>query len=232
MIGRDHAGAGVARGILAVDVIQDRSAGAEFQDRALVRAFAVGIAQGTGAAQDRRDVEGGRDLLRQFRAREHGLAVLAEALLGERDHLDHALVGLARVAAESENAVLVEDQPLDLWILVEHRGGFFGEAEARHQIGHEAEPAAENLRAQLGRIGLIDQAQHGGGVGVVDEFRRHEGVQQHFDRRRGRLRIDQVGALRPRHLVVGKFFARTQSAQRAEPYRREAGGLDGAHVPP
>ena len=117
MIGRDHAGAGVSRDILAVDVIQDRIAGAEFEDQALVRAFAAGIAQGAGAAQDRRDLDDGRDLLRQSRARENGLAIFGQALLGERDQLDHALVGLARVVAEGEDAVLVEDQPLDLSIL-------------------------------------------------------------------------------------------------------------------
>ena len=44
MIGRDDAGAGVARDVFAVDEIQDGVAGAEFEDQALVRAFAIGVA--------------------------------------------------------------------------------------------------------------------------------------------------------------------------------------------
>ena len=147
MIGRDDAGASVARDILAVDEIQNRIAGAKFHDQALVRAFTAGIAQRAGAAQDRRDLDRGRDPLRQFRAREHGLAVFLETVFRARDERDHALVGLARVGAEGEDAVLVEDQPFDVSVLVEYLGGFFGEAETRHDVGHEAEPAAENLRA-------------------------------------------------------------------------------------
>ncbi len=76
MVGRDHAGAGVTRDVLAVDEIQDRIAGAEFQDRPLVRAFAAGVAQGAGAAQDRRDLDRGRNLLRQFGADKDRFAVL------------------------------------------------------------------------------------------------------------------------------------------------------------
>ena len=191
-----------------------------------MRAFAAGIAQGAGAAQDRRDLDRGRNPLRQLGAGEDRLAVLLEAVFRARDEADHALVSLARVIAEGEDAVLVEDQPFDFRILVEHLGGFFGEAEARHQIGHEAEPAAEHFGAQFGRVRLVDQAEHRGGVGVVDEFRRHEGVQQHLDRRRGGLRIDQISALHPRHLVVGQRLARAQGAQRFEPHRRKTGGLD------
>ena len=230
MIGRDDAGASIARHILAVDEIQNRIAGAEFQDRALVRAFAAGIEQRAGAAQDRRDLDRGRDLLRQFRTHEQGFAVFLETIFRQRDERDHALVGLARVGAEGEDAVLVEDQPFHLRILFEHLGGFFGEPEAWHDVRHEAEPAAEHLNAQRGRVRLVDQAEHRGGVGVIDVFRRHECVQQHLDRRRGRLRIDQIGARHSRHLVVGKLFARAQGAQRLDPHGGEAGGLDRTHV--
>ena len=111
------------------------------------------------------------------------LAVFRDALLGERHHLDHALIGFARVVAEGEDAVLVEDEAFDLRVLVEHLGRFFRQREARHDVGHEAEPLAIDLRAQLGRVRLVDQAEHRGGVGVVDEFRRQEGMQQRFDRR-------------------------------------------------
>ena len=214
MVGRDHTGAGVPRDILAIDVIDDRVVAAKFEDQALVRAFAAGIAQAAGTAQDRRHVAGRRDLLRQLGAGEHGLAIFLQTLFGERDHLDHALVRFARLRTEGEDAVLVEDQALDLSVLVEHLGSFFSQAEAGHQIGHEAKPPCENFRAKRLGVRLIDQAQQHGRMGVVDGFRRHEGVQQHFDRRGGRLRIDQKSALYVRHLVVGQRSARAQLAQR------------------
>jgi hypothetical protein len=50
VVGGEHAGTGVTRNILAIHIIEDRIAGAEFQDHALVRAFAGGIAQRAGAA--------------------------------------------------------------------------------------------------------------------------------------------------------------------------------------
>ena len=40
-------------------------------------------------------------------------------------------------------------------------------------------------------------------MGVVDEFVRQERVQQGFDRRVGRRRIEQVGALKAHHVLVG-----------------------------
>ncbi len=66
---------------------------------------------------------------------------------------------------------------------------------------------------------------------VVDELVRQEGVQQRLDRRVRRRRIDQVGALHAHHVFVGQRVARAQLAQRLEPHRRQAGGLDRAHVP-
>ena len=159
MVGRDHAGAGIARELAAVDEIQDGVAGAEFQDRAPMRAFAGGVAQGAGAAQDRRDVE------RRAQSRCGSLAAANTALRfffsrfsAQRDEFDHALVSLARVVAEGEDAVLVEDQAFDFWVVVEHLGGLFGEPEARHAIGHEAEPPADRpprtaLARRAGRSG-------------------------------------------------------------------------------
>ena len=69
VVGGDDAGARVTRDVLAVDKSADRVAGAEVEDQPLVRAFAVIVAQGAGAAQDRRHLGDGRDLGRQFCAR-------------------------------------------------------------------------------------------------------------------------------------------------------------------
>ena len=68
-------------------------------------------------------------------------------------------------------------------------------------------------------------------MGVVDEFVRDESVQQRLDRRVRRHRIDQIGALQLHHLLVGQFFAGAELYQRREPHRRQARGLDRAHVP-
>ncbi len=127
--------------------------------------------------------------------------------------------------------MLVEDQSLDLRVLVEDLGRFLGEIEARHDVAHEAHAAVVNLFAQIPAVRLIDDAEHGGGMGVVDEGVRDERVQQRFDRRIGRHRIDQVGALHP-------TMSSSDKASRARSFRRffksdsgQAGGLDMAHVP-
>jgi len=125
----------------------------------------------------------------------------------------------------------LSDEAFDLRSLLEHGRRLLGEPEARHQIGHEAEAAVIDVAAQFLRIRLVDEAEQRRGVAVVDEFRRHEGVQQHLHRGRGGQRVDQEGALRPRHILVGKCFARAQCAQLIEPHGGKTGGLDRAHVP-
>ena len=67
-------------------------------------------------------------------------------------------------------------------------------------------------------------------MGVIDEALGDEGMEQRLDRRVGRQRIEQIGALRPYHLFVGHGVAREQHAQLGEPHRREPGRLDHRHV--
>ena len=123
-------------------------------------------------------------------------------------------------------------RPSTLGLLVEHIGGGLGEAEARHDVGHEAHALAVDLAAQLLAVGLVDQAEHGVGVGVVDELVRQEGVQQRLDRRVGRHRIEQVGALHAHHVLVGHVVARAQldAAPRAAPRAGRRGSIV-RHVP-
>jgi hypothetical protein len=66
--------------------------------------------------------------------------------------------------------VLIEDQPLDRRVFLEHGGGFFCQRKARHDVGHEAQPGAEGFLAQRFAVGLINQAQDRSGMGVIDEF--------------------------------------------------------------
>ena len=121
--------------------------------------------------------------------------------------------------------------PRHVGLGVVHLGRQLGEAEARNDVGHEPHAAVVDLRHQLFPVRLIDQAQHGGGVRVVDELVRQEGVQQRLDGRVGCRGIEQVDALEVDHVLVGERGQRAQLPQRAELDRRQAGGLDGAHVP-
>ena len=160
-----------------------------------------------------------------------GLRFFAKPLLGRGHQRDHALVGFPRIGAEAEDAVLHQDQAFDRWVRVEHLRRGLGEAEARHHVGHIADARAKNLAAQRFAVGLVGERKHRRRMGVIDEFVRNERVQQRLDRRIGRGRIDQIGALQPHHLFVGKIFARTKFYQRREPHRGQARGLDRAHVP-
>ena len=105
-----------------------------------------------------------------------------------------------------------------------------GEAEARHEVGHEGEPPAENLGAARFAVRLIDDAEHRGGMGVIDEFVRQQRVQHDLDRRSWRRRIDQVGAFDADKLVVGDRIEAAQPAHGFKPHRRQAFGFDRRHV--
>ena len=78
--------------------------------------------------------------------------------------------------------------------LLEDLDRFFREAKARHDVGHEAQAAGKHLGAFFLAVGLVDHAEHRGGVGVVDEFVRQKRMQHHLDGRIWRRRIDQIGA--------------------------------------
>ncbi len=68
-------------------------------------------------------------------------------------------------------------------------------------------------------------------MGVVDEGMRQERVQQRLDRRIGRGRIDQVGALQRHHVLVAEAVQLARLQQRRELHRRQARRLDHRHVP-
>ncbi len=220
----------VARHVLAVDEIEDRVARAEIEDRPPPCAVATAILDAARAAHQWRDDIMRRHLLRHLRADEHRLAVFLQPRFRERDRLDHALVGFACAFAKREDAVLVEDEAFDLRIALEHRGCDLGELEARHHVGHEAHARPIDLLAEFGAVLLIDQADHGVGMGVIDEFVRQECMQQRLDRRIWRHRIEQIGALDAHHVFVGHLIACQELMQRRKPHRRQAGGLDHRHV--
>ena len=97
-----------------------------------MRLLAV-ILDGASAADDRRDLGSSRGRAGDLPRREHYGTSLTQTALGERDHLDHALIGLVRSLAEGEDAVLVQDQALDVGLLLEHLGGSLGQPETRRE---------------------------------------------------------------------------------------------------
>ena len=159
------------------------------------------------------------------------LALLRQPFFRKGHQRDHALIGLPRVGAKTEDAMLDQHQAFDRGIRVEHLCRGFGETKARHDVGDVADPLAVNLAAQGFAIGLVGEREHRRRMGVVDEFVRNEGMQQRLHGRVRRHRIDQIGALQLHHLLVGQFFAGAELLQGRQPHRRQARGLDRAHVP-
>ncbi len=172
-----------------------------------------------------------RERRRQRRGREDFLAAPGEPLLGARHRSDHALVGFPRLGAEGEDAVLYEHQPFDRGIGLVDLGGFLGEREARHDVGHDAETLAINLGAERFGVGLIGDAQHRGRMGVVDIFLRQESVQQRLDRGVGRAGVEEIGALIAHHVFIGELVALAQLQERLQPHGGQAGRLDIAQIP-
>jgi hypothetical protein len=231
MVRRRHARLAVARERGAVDIGADRRVGAEIEDEAPVGAGGGGIGDGAGAADDRRDLRRRGEGRGQGARREDGTVPAGDALLGERDHRDHPLIGFARGLAEGEDAVLQEDQPLDGRIGLVGLGRLPGEGEARHDVGHEPHAPPVDRAAYLRAVWLVGEGEHRGRMRVVDVFMRQEGVQQRLDRRVGRAGVDEVGALEIHHVLVAQAVAPAQPTQRRKTNGGQAGGLDLGHVP-
>ena len=218
VVGRYHAGLAVARELGAIDEVEDRGAGAELEDHPPPRAFDLLVLAAASPAQDRRHGIHRGDRLRQLRGHEHRLAVPLQPLLGQRDQRDHALVGFARAGAEGEDAMLVEDQALDLGLGFVDVRRRLREAESRHHVGHQAHAPIIESGADRFAVGLVDDAQDRVGVGVVDEFVRQERMQQDLDRRIRRRGLEQARALDAQELLVAQVRTRAQLAQTIEPH--------------
>ncbi len=126
--------------------------------------------------------------------------------------------------------MLGEDQPVARPGALEDFDSFLCQPEARHDVRHEGEAAGKHFGALPLAVGLVDDAEHRSGVGVIDEFVWQKGVQHDLDRRIGRHRFDQAGALDTNQLVVVNFGELIQLAQRREPHRRQSGNIDHTHV--
>ena len=204
MVGRDGAGEPVAANLRAVHETADVLAAPEGEHEAprlLVRP--VGRS-GQQAAQHWRDL---RRLCRpvgQCGACKHLRRRSRQMSLRTARERDHALIGLARGVAEGERAVVQQDHSPAIRRGLEQFGGFPGEREARHDVGHEHDLPAEDLAAERGAVRLVGQRQHGVGVSVVDIAVRQEGVQQGLYRRGWGAGVEQVGAVGGHHVLVGE----------------------------
>ena len=207
MIGRHHAGLAVAFDLGAVDEIHHRIVAAEIEHEALPGAVDFAIRQAAGATDNRCDVCYRCQTRRQPCACECRFAIFRQPFFSQGHQRDHALIGLLRIGAKTEDAVLDQHQPFDRGIGVERFRCGFRQAKARHHVRHVSYPLAVNLAAQRFAVGLVGEREHRGRMGVVDEFMRNEGMQQRFHGRIGRGRIDQIGALQAHHLFVGKLIA-------------------------
>ena len=159
-----------------------------------------------------------------------GLAVARDKTFGERDHRDHALISFVRALAESDDPVFAEDQAVARLRLFEDLDRLFGEPEARHQIRHESQAAAKRVGALFLSVWLVDDAEHGAGMRVVDEFMWQESMQHHFDGRIGCGRIDQIGAFDREEFFIRDRLVGAQIPQWRQANRRQAFRFDRGHV--
>jgi len=127
--------------------------------------------------------------------------------------------------------VLQQHQPFHCRIVLEDLGCFLGELKARHDVRYGPHPAAIEVGAALGRVGLIGKAQDCRRMRVIDVFVRQERVQQCLNRGVGRAGIDQVRPLDAHHFLVREDCSLPQFAQRREANGRESSGLDRRHIP-
>ena len=122
VVRRHHAGLPVARQLRAVDEIRGSRRSCGIRGRSAVHAPSV---LSSFSAHAPRMIGATSATARSAAAasrRRTRLAAALQPLLGERHHLDHALVGFARVGAEGEDAVLVQDQPFDFRVALERVG--------------------------------------------------------------------------------------------------------------
>ena len=156
---------------------------------------------------------------------------MLEEGLGQRDELEVPLVALTRGVAPGEEAVEIEHHRRRVRLFVERVRRRLAETEPGHDVRHDHDVVAQRLAHEVVTVLLIGQGEDGVGVGVVDELRRQEGVEQRLDRRVGRRRVEQMAAKLVHHLDVGQRVEVAEPAQVGEVEAGQAGRLDRVEVP-
>ncbi len=225
-----HASRAVAFEIGAVNKIPNCGTAAKIEEQAAKRAVDTVVLEAAGAANHRCRLCQGQHSVGQLGDGEDIPGSTPQTLLGKRDHRDHPFVGLGGIVSEGEQAVLVKDEADRAGRGVDNVRGLLREREAGHNVGHYAHLSVIEVRGKGLAVGLIDEREHGGGVGMINEFLRNECVQKSLDRRVGRRRIDEVGALDSDHLFVGEHIPLAKHSQFGEPHCRQPLRLDRRHV--
>src|SRR5579862_2070357 len=110
---------------LAVDEGEHRVGGAEFDNKTAPGALDLLVLLAARAPHDRRDRGEVGMLARRRCGHSRRFAPLRDEGLRKRHHFDHALIGFARGGAESDDAVLAQDQPVARLDLLEHLDRLF-----------------------------------------------------------------------------------------------------------
>ena len=112
----------------------------------------------------------------------HASCLSGSKTLGRIDRLNVPLVTLLRCVAEREQAMLEQEQALDLGIVFVGLGRELRKRETRHDVGHHGEPVSIDFFADRFRVRLVDQRKNRVRVGVIDKLVGKEPVQEGFDR--------------------------------------------------
>ena len=149
--------------------------------------------------------------------------------------VDHLFVRGLRGVAEREDAVALEDDDLRIvaarFCFLERRCTSLRQLEAGHDVRNPHELFAENAAADFFAAILVGDCEDRVGVGVIDELRGQERVEQGFDRRRRRARVHQREAELVHHLFVGQFLARTKRQEGRHSNGGQSLRLDGREIP-
>ena len=159
--------------------------------------------------------------------------LLLQILLGLGHQLDHALVGFARVGAEGENAMRQQHHPNAAGGRLSRKfaGAVRGEIETGHDVRDDDDPPAVDFANALLALRRIGHREHGVGMRVIDVRVRQDGVEDGFNRRRGRAGAQHVRVELVHHLRIGQAGEPRQPAHMPERDRRKAGRLDRLEVP-
>ncbi len=169
---------------------------------------------------------------RQSSAGKCRLSVFREPRFGKAHQCDHALIGLPRIGAEAENPVLHEDQTFDAGIGIEHLAPPPSPTQSPASDTAHSRRARRTLRGtehrrRAGRSSASTAVEWVWSMNLCG-MKACSSASTDGLGDAGSIRFARCSA---HHLLVGKAFAGAQFQQRREPHRRQAGGLDRAHVP-
>ena len=231
MVGRGDAAPGQIGEIGAGEEGVDLRVPAQVDDRHR-RVLVAAVA---GADRPDRPAQGRQHIARRHRRRGlgapgGGAAMVGQPGLDRAGLLDQPPIGTLGIVGKGKVAVIEQDQPLDLGVCVKHIRRRAPERESRLEEGHHPHAPAENLADHRFGLGQVGKRDHRGGVAVVDELVRQEGVQQGLDRRVGAGRVQHGAPEGADHLRILEPLQLAQGAQRSQAQARHPSGRDPGQI--